>query len=183
MANELLYPRFVSFTNSRSLLVVNRALVSLVMCAGLFACTRLSPESSAPAATGTESASSSVLDSQLQGLQRQIATTREYNDALKTFLDSKEPVLAAALAADQSVRPTVQEFELRTALQNKLLQIDRDTRSCQEAIAAHERVLAKATTDPRHGELKSEIANLAGQREEMLRLRARLVTMTDRLSQ
>jgi hypothetical protein len=148
------------------------------------ACTRIVPGSaSGSAATGSESTSGSVLDSQLLGLERQITTTREYNAAFTAFLDAKEPQLATALAAKRSTRPTVQEFELRSALQGKRAQIDRDAKSCQETIAAHERVLVKATADPRHGELKSEIASLAAQREEMLRLRARLISINDKLNQ
>lgn len=129
-----------------------------------------------------DAATDSALSSQLEGINRQIASRKEYNTKLAEFITSKEAQLPAVLATDRSAGPSVQEFEVRTSVNSKVGQIDRASRSWQETIEAHKKVLAAAATDPRGAELETEINRLAEERTELLRLRARLVSINEKLA-
>jgi hypothetical protein len=128
-------------------------------------------------------AKESALDSQLTGLRQQIAGLRTYNDNLRALIAAKDKQLATILASDRSEGPTVQEFDLRTSINTKLTEIDGRARSWQETIDAHKAVLKKATDDPHSTELQQEIDTLAEQRAEMLRQRASLAAIPDKLKQ
>lgn len=124
-----------------------------------------------------------TLEGQLTGLQRQIASRQAYNEKLAATITAKEQQLQAVLAADRSAGPTVQEFDLRTSVNSQLSQIARDSRSWKETIAAHKAVLEKAGADPRKSELQAEIDHLSEQQSELLRQRARLISINEKLGQ
>lgn len=123
----------------------------------------------------------SALDSQLAGLNNQIEGRRAYNAKLREFVTSEEQQLAAVLASDRSAGPTVQEFEVRTRVASKIAETDRAERSWQETIDAHKGVLKGASADARGPELEAEINRLAEERTELLRQRARLVSINQKL--
>jgi hypothetical protein len=123
----------------------------------------------------------SALDSQLSGLNRQIEGRKEYNAKLREVVSAKEQQLAAVLALDRSAGPTVQEFELRTSINSKVGEVDRAARSWQETIDAHKSVLKGASADARGPELEAEINRLTEERTELLRQRAKLVSINDKL--
>jgi hypothetical protein len=125
----------------------------------------------------------SALDAQLSGLHQQIATRREYNEKLRTLVTGKEEQLKTILASDRSAGPTVQEFDLRTSINTKLQEIDQASSSWQETIDAHKSVLKKATDDPHSSELQTAIDQLTEQRAELLRQRAKLAALPDKLKQ
>jgi hypothetical protein len=125
----------------------------------------------------------SALDSQLAGLRQQVAARREYNDALRAYVDGKEKQLAALLAADRSAGPNAQEFDLRTSTKSKIVEIDREAPAWQQKIDAHKAVLSKAGDDPQAKELQTQIDQLSEQRAELLRQRARLAAIPDKLKQ
>jgi len=123
----------------------------------------------------------SALTSQLEGLNRQIASRKEYNAKLGEVIATKEQQLATVLAADRSAGPTVQEFDLRTSINSKVGQVDRAARSWQDTIDAHKKVLAAAGQDPRAPELETEINRLAEERAALLRQKARLLSINEKL--
>jgi uncharacterized membrane protein len=123
----------------------------------------------------------SALDSQLVGLNGQIEGRKAYNAKLREQLATRETQLAAVLASDRSAGPTVQEFDLRTSINAKVAEVDRAARSWQETIDAHKAVLKAAGTDPRGPELETEINRLAEERAELLRQRARLISINEKL--
>ena len=123
----------------------------------------------------------SALDSQISGLQQQVAARREYNDKLRVLVAAKEQQLAAVLASDRSAGPTVKEFDLRTTVSAKLGDLDHESKSWQETIDAHKAVLKKAGNDPHSAELQKEIDQLSEQRAELLRQRINLFTIIDKL--
>ncbi len=125
----------------------------------------------------------SALDAQISGLHQQVAVRRQYNEQLRDLIASKEQQLAAILASDRSVGPTVAEFDLRTSISTKLTEIDRDSRSWQETIDAHKAVMQKAADDPHGADLQKEIEELSEQRAELLRQRAKLAALPDKLKQ
>ena len=125
----------------------------------------------------------SALDSQIAGLRQQIAARREYNEALRTYVDGKEKQLAAILGADRSTGPNAQEFDLRTSAKSKIVEIDREAPAWQQKIDAHKAVLSKAGDDPQAKELQTQIDQLSEQRAELLRQRARLAEIPDKLKQ
>lgn len=126
-------------------------------------------------------AQESALDSQISGLHQQVAVKRQYNEKLHAVVDAKEQQLNTVLASDRSAGPTVQEFDLRTTINTKLNEIDREARSWQETIDAHKSVMKKATDDPHNASLQKEIDALAEQRAELLRQRAKLAGIPDKL--
>jgi hypothetical protein len=164
-------------------------LLAALMIGSLPACTnieRQSPATEAAAVAPKQAANvvaESALTSQLEGLDRQIASRKEYNAKLGELVATKEQQLATVLATDRSAGPTVQEFELRTSVNSKAGQMERAARAWQETIEAHRRVLAAAGSDPRASELTTEIDRLAAERAELLRLRARLLAINDKLKQ
>ena len=123
----------------------------------------------------------SALDSQLTGLNRQIDSRRAYNSKLRDLVTAKEQQLAAVLASDRSAGPGAQEFDLRTSVASKIGEIDRADRSWQETIDAHKTVLSKASGDSRGPELEAEINRLSEERTELLRQRARLISINEKL--
>jgi small-conductance mechanosensitive channel len=123
----------------------------------------------------------SALDSQLVGLNGQIEGRKTYNAKLREQLATRETQLAAVLASDRSAGPTVQEFDLRTSITAKIGEVDRAARSWQETIDAHKTVLKAAGADPRSPELETEINRLAEERAELLRQRARLISINEKL--
>ena len=125
----------------------------------------------------------SALDSQLGGLKKQIASRREYNAKLHELIAGKEQQLAAVLAMDRSAGPTVQEFDLRTSVNSKISEIDREARSWQETIDAHKAVLKRAGSDSRSDQLQSSIDELTEERAQLLRQRERLSAINAKLSQ
>jgi hypothetical protein len=124
----------------------------------------------------------SALDSQLAGLNRQIEGRRTYNAKLREVITVKEQQLATVLASDRSSGPTAEEFDLRTSLTSKISEVDRAARSWQETIDAHKAVLKAASADARGPELEAEISRLAEERTELLRQRARLISINDKLA-
>jgi hypothetical protein len=125
----------------------------------------------------------SALNSQLGGLKKQIASRREYNSKLHALISSKEQQLAAVLAADRSAGPTVQEFDLRTSVNSKTSEIDREARSWQETINAHKAVLRRAGSESRADELQSSIDELTEERAQLIRQRERLSAINAKLNQ
>lgn len=123
----------------------------------------------------------SALDSQLGLLNRQIEGRRSYNAKLREVVSAKEQQLATVLASDRSAGLTVQEFDLRTSVNTKVGELDRAARSWQDTINAHKGVLKGTANDPRGPELEAEINRLAEEREELLRQRARLITINEKL--
>jgi uncharacterized protein YcfJ len=124
----------------------------------------------------------SALNSQLSGLNRQIEGRRAYNAKLRELVNTKEQQLATVLASDRSAGITVQEFDLRTTVNSKVAEIDRAARSWQETIDAHKGVLKGASSDPRGPELEAEINRLAEERAELLRQKARLISINEKLT-
>jgi DNA-binding FrmR family transcriptional regulator len=124
----------------------------------------------------------SALDSQLDGLKRQIAILRDHNGTLHELISGKERQLAAVLAADRSAGPTVLEFDLRTSVNTKIGEIDREARSWQETIDAHKKVLARAGGESRSDELQSGIEELSEERAQLLRQRERLSAINTKLA-
>jgi hypothetical protein len=124
---------------------------------------------------------SSALDSQISALRQQVAVRRQFNEKLRTFMTDKERQLSAILGADRAAGPSVQEFDLRTSIHSKLSEIDREARAWQETIDAHKAVLDKATGDPHAAELQTEINQFSEQRAELLRQRAKLAALPDKL--
>ena len=125
----------------------------------------------------------SALDSQISGLRQQVATRREYNEELRKLVAAKEQQLTTVLASDRTAGPTVEEFDLRTSINSKLREIDQAARSWQETIDAHKAVMQKAKEDPHSGELQAQIDQLAEQRAELMRQRAKLAALPDKLKQ
>ena len=123
----------------------------------------------------------SALDAQLSGLRQQIDARRSYLEGLRFFAGEKEQQLAAVLASDRSAGPSVQEFDLRTSINAKLGEIDRAAVSWQETIDAHKAVLQKAGDDSHVKDLQTEINHFSEARAELLRQRARLAGITDKL--
>jgi hypothetical protein len=128
-------------------------------------------------------AKESALDSQISGVHQQVAVRREYNEKLRGLVTAKEQQLTTILASDRSAGPTVQEFDLRTSINSKLNEIDRESRSWQDTIDAHKAVMKKATDDPHGADLQKEIDQLSEQRAELLRQRAKLAALPDKLKQ
>jgi hypothetical protein len=128
-------------------------------------------------------AKESALDAQISGLRQQVARRREYNEALRKVVVSKEQQLSTILASDRSAGPTVEEFDLRTSINAKLREIDYQARSWQETIDAHKAVMEKAKGDPHSGELQAQIDQLAEQRADLLRQRTKLAALPDKLKQ
>jgi len=126
-------------------------------------------------------AQESALDAQLSGLKHQIAVRKDYNEKLHALVTAKQEQLATVLASDRSAGPTVVEFDLRTSVYTKLEEIDRESKSWQETIDAHKAVLTKATDDPHKADLQSAIDELSEQRAELLRQRANLAAINDKL--
>jgi hypothetical protein len=124
----------------------------------------------------------SALDSQLGGLNRQIEGRRAYNAKLRELVNTKEQQLATILASDRSAGLTVQEFDLRTSVNTKIGEIDRAARSWQDTIDAHKGVLKGASADPRGPELEAEINRLSEERAELLRQKARLISINEKLA-
>jgi len=124
-----------------------------------------------------------ALDSQISGLRVQVANRRQYNEKLRNVVIAKEQQLTTILASDRSAGPTVQEFDLRTSIIIKLREIDQAARSWQETIEAHKAVMQKAKDDPHSGELQTQIDELSEQRAELLRQRAKLAGLPDKLKQ
>lgn len=124
----------------------------------------------------------SALDSQLKGLNRQIEGRRQYNAKLREVVTAKEEKLATVLKSDRSEGPTVEEFDLRTSVNTKIGEIDRAARSWQETIEAHKAVVKGASSDPRGAELEAEVNRLAEERTELLRQRARLISINEKLN-
>lgn len=124
----------------------------------------------------------SALDSQLTALDRQIAGRKEYNGKLRELIAAREQQLATVLASDRSEGPSVQEFDLRTSVNSKIDQVDRAARSWQETIDAHKAVLKGASADPRGPELEADINRLTEERGELLRQRARLISINEKLA-
>ncbi len=123
----------------------------------------------------------SALDSQLAGLNRQIEGRKAYNEKLREVVAAKEQQLTTVLALDRSSGPTVQEFDLRTSVNAKVGEIDRAARSWQETIDAHKAVLKGASADARGPELEAEINRLTEERTELLRQRAKLISINEKL--
>jgi len=126
-------------------------------------------------------AKESVLDAQITGLNHQIAVRKDYNEKLRALVADKEKQLATVLAADRAAGPTVVEFDLRTSIYTKVEEIDREAKSWQETIDAHKAVLQKSTDDPHHADLQKAIDELSEQRAELLRQRATLAGINDKL--
>jgi hypothetical protein len=122
-----------------------------------------------------------ALEAQLSGLRQQIAARRAYIEKVRDFAAAKEQQLAAVLASDRSAGPSVQEFDLRTSINSKLGEIDGAARSWQETIDAHKTVLQKAGDDPHAADLQTEINQFSEVRAELLRQRARLTGIIDKL--
>ena len=169
----------------RPLLIPLALLASLTACTGI---TRVEPK--APAVTGsTESASpdpaastpASALTAQIDALKTQITKRQGYNAQLREAIEGYENRIPAVLATDRTHGPSVQEFDFRTSIQAKLGEIDRAAKSWQETIDAHSAVVAKSESDPRHGELQSEVNELTEIRAELLRQRTRLTGLLGKL--
>ncbi|MEP6672224.1 MAG: hypothetical protein ABJF10_23880 [Chthoniobacter sp.] len=128
-------------------------------------------------------AKESALDSQITGIHQQVAMRRQYNEKLRGVVTTKEQQLATILASDRSAGPTVQEFDLRTSINSKLTELDHEARSWQDTIDAHKAVMQKATDDPHGADLQKEIDQLSEQRAELLRQRAKLAALPDKLKQ
>jgi hypothetical protein len=124
----------------------------------------------------------SALDAQISGLHRQVVARQEYNEKLKGVVAAKQQQLNSILASDRAAGPSVQDFDLRTTITSKLSEIDQQSRSWQETIDAHKAVMKKATEDPRGGDLQKEIDHLTEQRAELLRQRAILAAIPDKLN-
>jgi hypothetical protein len=142
------------------------------------------PNENAAAKTKAAPASSdSALDAELTGLRHQIANGQSYNDQLHATAAAEEQKLRAVLAGDRSAGPTVEEFDLRNSINAQLGKLDGEARAWQQTIDAHKAVLAKARGDPRHAELQVQIEKLSEQRAELLRQRARVSAINDKLKQ
>jgi chromosome segregation ATPase len=128
-------------------------------------------------------AQESALDAEISGLRQQVEKIRAYNESLQGVITEKNKKLAAVLASDRSAGPTAEEFDLRTSINSKASEIDGRARSWQETIDAHKAVLKKAADDPHSADLQKEIDELSEQRSEMLRQRANLVAIPDKLKQ
>jgi outer membrane lipoprotein SlyB len=126
-------------------------------------------------------AKESALDSEISGLQHQVAARRAYNEKLRSLIADKQKQLATVLASDRSVGPTVVEFDLRTSILTKLEEIDREAKSWQETIDAHKAVLKKSADDPHNADLQKAVDDLTEQRSELLRQRADLAGINDKL--
>jgi len=126
-------------------------------------------------------AKESALDSEITGIQHQIAVRREYNDKLRALVSDKQKQLTTVLASDRSAGPTVVEFDLRTSILTKLEEIDRESKSWQETIDAHKAVLKKSADDPHNADLQKAVDDLTEQRAELLRQRADLAGINDKL--
>jgi len=125
----------------------------------------------------------SALDSQISGIHQQVAVRRQYNEKLRNLVAGKEQQLASILASDRSAGPSVQEFDLRTSINSKLTELDHEARSWQDTIDAHKAVMQKSTDDPHGADLQKEIDALSEQRAELLRQRAKLAALPDKLKQ
>lgn len=143
------------------------------------------PALASPGKPGAASApgKSSVLDTQISGLRSQIAARREYNDKLRTYVDGKEKQLTAILSSDRSAGPSAQEFDLRTSIASKLAELDREAPAWQQKIDAHKAVLSKAGDDPHASDLQAQVDQLTELRAELLRQRAKLAALPDKLKQ
>jgi len=166
-----------------------QALWTTMLLGTLTACTNIKndsarkPTGGAPAAdtTAGKKEGASGLDGELAGLHHQIAVRREYNEALHVLVADKEKELAAVLALDRSAGPTAREFDLRTSVNSKLSEVDREAKSWQETIDAHRAVLNKSANDPHHADLQSGIDLLSEERATLLRDRVSLFTISDKL--
>lgn len=128
-----------------------------------------------------DAAQESALNSQIAALRQQVAVRRQFNEKLRNFLADKQRQLTAILASDRAAGPSVQEFDLRTSINSKLSEIDREARAWQETIDAHQAVLDKAPGDPHAADLQTEINQFSEQRAELLRQRAKLAALPDKL--
>jgi uncharacterized protein YcfJ len=128
-------------------------------------------------------AGESALDQRLGSVREETSARRAYNRKLRTLIANKEEEVARILASDRSAGPTVQEYDLRTTIDVKLREIDRQARSWQETIEAHKAVLKESAGDPHGAELKTAIDRLANERAELLRQRTTLSSIPDRLKQ
>lgn len=135
------------------------------------------PDATAAAAP----AKSSALDSQISGLRQQVTARKEYNEALRNYVDGKEKQLATILASDRAGGPSAQEFDLRTSIKSKIAEIDRESPAWQQKIDAHKTVLSKAGDDPHSSDLQAQINALSEQRAELLRQREKLAALPDKL--
>ncbi len=125
----------------------------------------------------------SALDSQIAGIHQQVAMRRQYNEKLRGVVTSKEQQLSTILASDRSAGPSVLEFDLRTSINTKLTEVDHEARSWQDTIDAHKAVMQKSADDPHSADLQKEIDELTEQRNELLRQRAKLAALPDKLKQ
>ncbi|HSI13181.1 MAG TPA: hypothetical protein VK961_14110 [Chthoniobacter sp.] len=123
----------------------------------------------------------SALDAEISGLRTQSAGYREYNEKLRAYVEGKEKQLSAILASDRSAGPSAQEFDLRTSIKSKIAEIDRESPAWQQKIDAHKAVLSKAGDDLHSSDLKAQIDQLSEQQTELLRHRAQLAALPDKL--
>ncbi len=167
-----------------------QAMLAAALLGSFSGCTTLresvQPTGGAPASGTSEpmagaAPSGSALDAQLAGLNRQIEGRQEYNTRLRELVATKEQQLASVLALDRSAGPAVQEFDLRTSVNSEIGKVDRAAKAWQATIDAHQAVLKGASTDPRGPELEAEINRLAEERAELLRQRARLLAINEKL--
>ena len=125
----------------------------------------------------------SALDAELAGLKKQIAAHHQYNIRLKGLISFKEQQLASLLAADRNAGLTAAEWEWRTSVASKIVELDHQARSWQDTINAHKAVLRRVGGENGADELESGIKELNEERAQLLRQRERLSAISGKLAQ
>jgi len=121
-----------------------------------------------------------TLDARVRRTRREIDRRHTFNNGLKFEIARHEQRLAQLRAQGKTAGLAVEQFELRSTLAKRAGQLDRESRSWQEAIDGHKAALEQYRSDPRAGALRSDIATLAGERATLDKQRRELNGITKR---
>lgn len=126
-------------------------------------------------------AKETAIQARITTAQRQAASYRGYNNQLASLIAVRERQVTGVMASQRVDGHYIEPFEFRASLTKQLDDIDVQARSWQDTIEAHKSVLKKAPDDPHSAQLQTAIDQIAEQRAELLRQRARLSAVREQM--